>query len=79
MIGAALRTRKERKPVFVSPGDGIDLMTSIQIVLECTGQHRLPEPLRQAHLLANEIKETLRGSDQETHLRQTQTFKMRKT
>jgi len=62
VIGAAVRTRKERKPVFVSPGDGIDLMTSIQIVLECTGQHRLPEPLRQAHLLANEIKETLRGA-----------------
>jgi len=62
VIGAAVRTGRERKPVFVSPGDGIDLMTSIQIVLECTGQHRLPEPLRQAHLLANEIKEGLRGA-----------------
>ncbi len=62
VIGAAVRTGRERKPVFVSPGDGIDLRASIQIVLQCTEQHRLPEPLRQAHLLANEIKEGLRGA-----------------
>lgn len=57
VIGAAVRTRKEKKPVFVSPGDGIDLMTSIEIVLRCTGRYRLPEPLRQAHLLVKEIRE----------------------
>lgn len=59
VIGAAVRTKKQRKPVFVSPGDGIDLAGAIQIVLQCTGRHRLPEPLRQAHLLVNETKKGL--------------------
>lgn len=61
VIGAVVRTRKEKKPVFVSPGDGIDLMTSIEIVLRCTGRYRLPEPLRQAHLFAKEIREKFEG------------------
>jgi len=61
VIGAAVRTRKEKKPVFVSPGDRIDLMTSIEIVLQCTGRYRLPEPLRQAHLLVKEIREKFEG------------------
>ena len=57
VIGAAVRTREGKKPVFVSPGDGIDLMASIQVVLQCTGEYRLPEPLRQAHLFVKEIRE----------------------
>ena len=57
VIGAVVRTRREKKPVFVSPGDRIDLMASIEIVLQCTGKYRLPEPLRQAHLLVKEIRE----------------------
>lgn len=56
IIGAAVRTKRRVKPVFISPGNKINLATSIEIVLECIRKYRLPEPLREAHLLVGAIK-----------------------
>ncbi|MBU4128486.1 deoxyribonuclease V [bacterium] len=56
IIGAALRTRENVSPVFISPGHRIDLKGSIEIVLECLRGYRLPEPTRQAHLLVNKMR-----------------------
>lgn len=47
-IGAALRTKKNTKPVFVSPGHNIDLTASLEIVTQCARGYRVPEPTRQA-------------------------------
>jgi len=57
VIGACLRTRDHVKPVFVSPGTGIDLAAAVDIVLNCCTAYRTPEPLRSAHLLAQSKKE----------------------
>ncbi len=57
-VGAVLRTRKNVKPVFISPGHKIDLKTSIDLVLKCCRGYRLPEPIRQAH---NLVKRTATG------------------
>jgi len=51
-IGAALRTRKGVKPVFVSPGHKTDLSTALELTLACVTRYRLPEPTRLAHTLA---------------------------
>jgi deoxyribonuclease V len=51
IVGAVLRTRKNVKPVFVSPGHKIDLKTSIALILKTCRGYRLPEPVRQAHNL----------------------------
>jgi len=48
-VGAILRTRDKVKPLFVSPGHRIDLMTSVQLILESCQRFRFPEPLRRAH------------------------------
>jgi deoxyribonuclease V len=48
-VGAVLRTKEGVKPLFVSPGHRIDLMTSIRLVLESCRGFRIPEPLRRAH------------------------------
>lgn len=53
-IGAVLRTRDNVKPVYVSPGQNIDLASSIRIVLMCIRRFRLPQPLRLAHQLTNQ-------------------------
>ena len=55
VVVAVLRTRKNVKPVFVSPGHKIDLDTSIDLVLNSCRGYRLPEPIRQAH---NLVKKT---------------------
>ena len=54
IIGTVLRTRGGVKPVFVSIGHRIDLLTAERIVLACTPRYRLPEPLRLAHRRATE-------------------------
>lgn len=56
-LGVALRTKNRVEPVFVSIGHKIDLKTAIKIVLECTRGYRLPEPVRQAHIVSNKLRE----------------------
>jgi len=48
-VGAVLRTKDRVKPLFISPGHRIDLLTSIQIILKACKGYRIPEPLRRAH------------------------------
>ncbi len=51
-IGAALRTKANANPVYVSIGHKVDLPTAIHWVMVCCRDHRLPEPSRLAHLAA---------------------------
>jgi len=55
-VGAVLRTRRGVKPLFVSSGHKITLDQAMEIVLQCCSRYRLPEPVRQAHLLVNMLK-----------------------
>jgi deoxyribonuclease V len=51
IVGAALTTRDNVKPVFVSPGHAIDLDTAIGIILALS-RYRIPDPLRRADHIA---------------------------
>ncbi|HVP36021.1 MAG TPA: endonuclease V [Terriglobales bacterium] len=51
-VGVALRSRNNTKPIFISPGNKISLDSSLEIILHCCTKYRLPEPLRQAQILA---------------------------
>lgn len=52
-IGAVLRTRTGVKPLYISSGHRVGLMTAIDYVLQCTTRYRLPETTRWAHRLAS--------------------------
>lgn len=52
VIGVALRTRTNVKPLFVSPGYKIDLKTAVEIVLASCPYFRVPHPLRCTHSLS---------------------------
>ena len=53
IIGAAVRTRANVRPVYVSVGHRVALDSAINFVMTCTGRYRLPETTRWAHRLAS--------------------------
>jgi deoxyribonuclease V len=55
-VGAVLRTKDNVRPLFVSPGNKIDLRDSIEVVLRCIRKYRIPEPLRRADSLSKKIR-----------------------
>lgn len=59
IVGVVMRTRDGVKPLFVSPGHLITLRESIEIVLTCCTNYRIPEPLRRADRLSKERRRVL--------------------
>ncbi|MCX7785835.1 MAG: deoxyribonuclease V [candidate division WOR-3 bacterium] len=51
-VGIILRTRTGVKPLFVSPGHKISILSAKKIVMACVKNYRVPEPLRYAHILS---------------------------
>jgi deoxyribonuclease V len=60
-VGAKLVTKQGTKPVYVSVGHRVSLKRATEIVLECIGKYRLPEPIRRAHISAGEEKRRLKS------------------
>ncbi|MDK2896361.1 MAG: deoxyribonuclease [Candidatus Atribacteria bacterium] len=56
VLGGALRTRDRVKPVFVSPGNRIGVVKSLEWALKVGGKYRLPEPTRLAHYYTQKFK-----------------------
>jgi deoxyribonuclease V len=52
-IGMAIRTRKNRKPIFVSVGNMISLDKATKYVSQLSNGFRIPEPIRITQMLAN--------------------------
>ncbi len=50
VVGVAIRLQEGVNPVFISPGNKIDIATSVEVIKGLTGEYRLPENLRRAHL-----------------------------
>lgn len=56
IAAVVLRSRANVKPIFVSPGNLIDLPSSEKAVKKLLGKYRIPEPLRWAHIKCNEYR-----------------------
>ncbi|MEM1602437.1 MAG: deoxyribonuclease V [Candidatus Bathyarchaeia archaeon] len=59
VIGGAVFTKPGAKPIYVNVGHKISLETAIKVVLECTRNYRVPEPLREAHMAAQRVKRNI--------------------
>ena len=64
IVGLALRTRNNVRPVYVSVGHKVDLASAAQWVLECCRGRRLPETTGLAHNTAAGRPATGRSSEE---------------
>ena len=55
-VGYYLKSKKACKPIVVAPGHKVSVDTSLKLAKNCIRTHKLPEPIRIAHLCANMIK-----------------------
>jgi deoxyribonuclease V len=62
VVGWVFRSRDGVKPIYISPGHLSDLESSKELVHRCLGRFRIPEPLRQAHNQATELRKALSES-----------------
>jgi len=58
-IGAALRTRAEVRPIYVSQGHRVSFASAIRLTLSVTDGFRIPRPTRDADHFAGETKRQL--------------------
>lgn len=56
LLGYALRTKQGVKPVYISPGNTVSVPQSLEIMNNCIGKHRIPEPTRLAHNAVNLLR-----------------------
>lgn len=59
-VGYAYKSKKDCKPIFISPGHKVNLTKSLEIVKECIRGFRIPEPIRLSHHFSNEINNKLK-------------------
>ena len=59
IVGAKVVTKPGERPVYVSVGHKVSLETAIDMVIDCTRAHRIPEPTRRAHVIASGEKRKL--------------------
>ncbi len=64
-IGMTVITKEYARPVYVSVGHNISIESAAKIIKQCIiFPHKMPEPLHQAHKLANQIAEKHRATEQ---------------
>ncbi len=54
VVGMGVKSQADSRPVFVSPGNGIDVAQATEIVQRLCHDHRLPEPIYWADRLSRE-------------------------
>jgi len=64
VVGWVFCSRTGVKPIYISPGHLSDQESSKELIRRCLGGFRIPEPQRQAHKLATQLRNALAGSAQ---------------
>ena len=61
-VGAALRTSPRAGPIYISPGNKVDLETAIEVT-RALSSHKIPEPIRLAHELSHKAIQASEGKE----------------
>jgi deoxyribonuclease V len=71
-LGIVLRSRENVKPVFVSPGHLAGIHESADIIMNCTGKYRIPEPQRFVNIEINKYRnKTEKNLNNDANMKQT--------
>ena len=57
IVGMALRSKENKKPIYISTAHRSDLTSAIKLTKQLVKIYRLPEPVRLAQLAANQQKD----------------------
>ncbi|MCX7641194.1 MAG: endonuclease V [Elusimicrobiales bacterium] len=55
ILGVAFRAKEKTKPIFISPGNLMDIDSSVKIIKRFINNYKLPQPLRIAHIISKLI------------------------
>lgn len=61
--GIVYRTRTNVKPVYLSPGNLVDLDGILRVIKTLPVRFRLPEPVRRAHIIASQARQPSYNQD----------------
>ena len=56
ILGYALRTKDNNKPVYISAGHLITTEQALAVIKKCIGNYRIPEPTRLIHDIVNDFR-----------------------
>lgn len=56
VVGYCLKPTRRGKPIYISPGNLISPEGALEVVMASLGRYKIPEPLRLAHLAANQAR-----------------------
>ncbi len=59
-VAKEIKTKDKAKPIYVSPGHKISLLSAVDVVKHCLKEHKLPEPMHEAHKLAAKLKRAIK-------------------
>ncbi len=62
-VGAALRTRDNVRPIYVSPGHRVGFRPALRFALSAVTRFRIPEPTRIADMMVARLKRERLGAD----------------
>jgi len=62
-VGYSYKSKKHCRPIFISPGHKISLLTSLRLVKDCIEKYKLPTPLMLAHLYSKELRRNYIGEN----------------
>ena len=57
IIGVSLRSKENKKPIYISIGHRVDLSSSTELIKVLVKKYRLPEPIRLSRLAADQQKD----------------------
>ena len=62
-LAKIMETKNKAKPIYISQGHKVSLSKALEITKACSTVHKLPEPLHQAHKLANKVRRKIKGKE----------------